>query len=378
MDSQAKDTLLLPQDESPPQHHPGMQQHSFIGFGVGPNWGGFGQMMQPGYHHSVMQPGVLDGSQLIPGLAPSMDPLEGLLGPFPCARVCGLPFEATIEDVLVFFQGLVVIDVVLLSHQDSGEAFVVFANPMDFQMGLQRDRQNMGNHYLEIFQGKRSDYYAAIATQHCQWNGSSVSAGNNGSIEGEDQEGVKTVSGASCGVDDSCAVVGESAQSFVADETVRSKSFSTSLTRNNSSQKDILSGNTVGSSYRPRGGNYGRRAVSCGGKGSKGHNSRGGHGGGIREGSHTGFIRLRGLPFHATKQDIVEFFKDYKPIESSILLTHRVDGRATGEGYVAFDDATNSKAAMTMHRSTIGSRYIELFISNKDEHTRNVARSSPS
>ncbi len=80
----------------------------------------------------------LDGSQLIPGLSPSMDPLEALLGPFPCARVRGIPYEATVEDVLVFFQGLVVIDVVLVSDEESGEAFVVFANPMDFQMGLQR------------------------------------------------------------------------------------------------------------------------------------------------------------------------------------------------------------------------------------------------
>jgi heterogeneous nuclear ribonucleoprotein F/H len=85
-----------------------------------------------------MQAGGLDGNQLIPGLAPSMDPLEALLGPFPCVRVRGLPFEATLEDVLVFFQGLVVIDVVLVPHAESGEAFVVFANPMDFQMGLQR------------------------------------------------------------------------------------------------------------------------------------------------------------------------------------------------------------------------------------------------
>ncbi len=80
----------------------------------------------------------LDGSQLIPGLSPSMDPLESLLGPFPCARVRGIPYEATVEDVLVFFQGLVVIDVVLVTDEQSGEAFVVFANPMDFQMGLQR------------------------------------------------------------------------------------------------------------------------------------------------------------------------------------------------------------------------------------------------
>ena len=98
---------------------------------------------------------------------------------------------------------------------------------------------------------------------------------------------------------------------------------------------------------------------------------------GAREGPHTGFIRLRGLPFQASKQDILDFFKEYKPIESSVILTYRVDGRATGEGYVAFDDAADAKDAMAMHRSTIGSRYIELFISNKEEHTRNVARSTP-
>ena len=86
------------------------------------------------YHQ--IQPGAMD--QLITGLAPSMDPLEALLGPFPCARVRGLPFEATPEDVLVFFQGLVVIDVVLVPNAESGEAYVVFTNLIDYQMGLQR------------------------------------------------------------------------------------------------------------------------------------------------------------------------------------------------------------------------------------------------
>eukprot|EP00568_Trieres_chinensis_P010955 CAMPEP_0183306070 /NCGR_PEP_ID=MMETSP0160_2-20130417/10610_1 /TAXON_ID=2839 ORGANISM="Odontella Sinensis, Strain Grunow 1884" /NCGR_SAMPLE_ID=MMETSP0160_2 /ASSEMBLY_ACC=CAM_ASM_000250 /LENGTH=192 /DNA_ID=CAMNT_0025469381 /DNA_START=149 /DNA_END=723 /DNA_ORIENTATION=+ len=113
----------------------------------------------------------MDGSLLpagIPGLTDCMDPLEAVLGPFPCARLRGLPFDASLEDVLVFFQGLVVLDVVVVSDSSvkgSGEAFVVFANPMDFQMALQRDRQSMGHRYIEVFQGKRADYYAAIALQ---------------------------------------------------------------------------------------------------------------------------------------------------------------------------------------------------------------------
>ena len=130
-----------------------------------------------------------------------------------------------------------------------------------------------------------------------------------------------------------------------------------------------------GSSYRGRGGNYGGQGRSY--RGNMRGGERTGHGGGIRDGPHTGYIRMRGLPFQATKQDIIEFFKDYKPIESSVLLTYRGDGRATGEGYVAFKNAVDAKAAMALHRNTIGSRYIELFISNKEEHSRNVARSNP-
>lgn len=61
--------------------------------------------------------------------------LTYLCRPFPCARLRRLPFDATLEDILILFQGLVVIDVVLVGQ---GEAFVIFANPMDYQMALQR------------------------------------------------------------------------------------------------------------------------------------------------------------------------------------------------------------------------------------------------
>jgi len=73
----------------------------------------------------------------------SSDPLEAVLGPFPCVRIRGLPLDASLEDVLFIFQGLVVLDVVVLPHSYSthgngGEAFVVFGNPIDFQMALER------------------------------------------------------------------------------------------------------------------------------------------------------------------------------------------------------------------------------------------------
>jgi heterogeneous nuclear ribonucleoprotein F/H len=107
---------------------------------------------------------------------------------------------------------------------------------------------------------------------------------------------------------------------------------------------------------------------------AKGSGRGNGRGGGIQVGEHTGFLRMRGLPFTVTKGEIYEFFQKYEPIEESICLTYRTDGRATGEGYIAFTKPDDAKDAMALHRNTMGSRYIELFISNKEEHGRALSR----
>ena len=101
------------------------------------------------YTPGGLQPGGITGGPIggnLHGLGSgSSDPLENILGVFPCARLRGLPFKTSLEDVLVFFQGLVILDVVVVDNDQNndnvvgmGEAFVVFANPLDFQMALQR------------------------------------------------------------------------------------------------------------------------------------------------------------------------------------------------------------------------------------------------
>merc|ERR1719253_1034723 len=97
-------------------------------------------------------------------------------------------------------------------------------------------------------------------------------------------------------------------------------------------------------------------------------------GGGIQVGEHTGFLRMRGLPFSSTKDDIFKFFDGYNAQQETIVLTYRSDGRATGEAYVGFLTPDDSKRAMDLHRKSMGTRYIELFISNKEEHTRAIQR----
>jgi len=127
-----------------------------------------------------------------------------------------------------------------------------------------------------------------------------------------------------------------------------------------------------------------RSNKSQGGKGGKGGNRTNGHnryhnrttqGGGVQIGEHTGYLRLRGLPYASTKQDIENFFQNYNLISDSIVLTYRNDGRPTGEAYIAFVAPDDAKEAMALHRKSMGSRYIELFISYKEEHDRALSRS---
>ncbi|CAN8268895.1 unnamed protein product [Cochlearia groenlandica] len=82
---------------------------------------------------------------------------------------------------------------------------------------------------------------------------------------------------------------------------------------------------------------------------------------------HTGILRLRGLPFSAGKEDILDFFKDFDLSEDSVHVTVNAEGRPTGEAFVEFGSTDESKGAMVKDRKTLGSRYIELFPSSIDE-----------
>jgi len=329
--------------------------------------------------HGGMQPRPLDGGGLLHSGLPGMlignsnDPLEAVLGPFPCARLRGLPFDAMPEDVLAFFQGLVVLDVVVVDNsfgRGSGEAFVVFANPMDFQMALQRDRQSMGHRYVEVFQGKRSDYYAAIASLF-QQSGHSELTTEGEKIRNTQDPSVQGNAWSGPAPPQSPEAVLLPLMQQLGTGGVQNLAPGTAVGPNTGASKEAGVA-SIGSNNR------GGRANGDGSRGGKGgHLNRGmRQGGGIQVGEHTGYLRMRGLPFSASKKEIYEFFKEYKPIEDSIVSTYRGDGRATGEGYIAFSKPDDAEEAMTLHKNTMGSRYIELFISHKEEHARAVARGS--
>ncbi|KAB1200172.1 Heterogeneous nuclear ribonucleoprotein F [Morella rubra] len=203
--------------------------------------------------------------------------------PFPVVRLRGLPFDCTETDVAEFFHGLDIVDILFVHSggKFSGEAFCVLGYPLQVDFALQRNRQNLGRRYVEVFRSKRQEYYKAIA---------------------------KEVSDA-------------------------------------------------------RGDSPHRRAQRA--KSSdEGKDSA----------EHTGVLRLRGLPFSAGKDDIIEFFKDFVLSEDAVHFTMNSEGRPSGEAFVEFASAEDSKAAMVKDRMTLGSRYIELFPSSQAELDEAVSR----
>jgi len=353
-------------------------QHNFHGFGIDDGWGraahghvhlAHGHMTQ-NYHES-MHHGNMEHQPPHPGMqvvGPMGDPLEQVLGPFPCVRLHGLPIDSNLEDVLVFFQGLVVLDVVVVHDsygQGPGEAFVVFANPMDFQMALQRNRSPMGHNYIAVYQGKRVDYYAAIASKFNQHQDQIGEGEGYGTQELQHIQGNVWAAGG-----------GSVPLQPPSRPPIQQKTSSEGLIKHPVGVETQNSGTSKGPGSVQMGNRAGRGTVE-GARPKGGSTGRGNtRGGGIQIGEHTGYLRMRGLPFTSTKIEIFNFFKEYSPEENSITLTYRSDGRATGEGYIAFKTPEDAQDAMTLHRQTMGSRYIELFISNKDEHTRAHARES--
>ncbi|XP_057500194.1 uncharacterized protein LOC130784364 isoform X2 [Actinidia eriantha] len=205
---------------------------------------------------------------------------------FPVVRLRGLPFNCTDIDIFKFFAGLDVVDVLLVNKNGrfSGEAFVVFASSMQADFALQRDRQNMGRRYVEVFRCKKQDYYQAVAAE-------------------VNYEGIYD-------------------NDYGSSPPARSKRFL---------EKDQM--------------------------------------------EYTEILKLRGLPFSVTKSDVVEFFEGFTLTDDKIHIAHRPDGKTTGEAFVEFSSAEESKKAMVKDRKTIGSRYVELFPSTPDEARRAESRS---
>lgn len=70
-------------------------------------------------------------------------------------------------------------------------------------------------------------------------------------------------------------------------------------------------------------------------------------------------IRMRGLPFSSTVQDVVEFFQGYN-VEPEHVILLQADGKPRGEALVWMDPDRVHRAKETLHMARMGRRYVEL------------------
>ncbi|XP_036792473.1 G-rich sequence factor 1 isoform X2 [Oncorhynchus mykiss] len=193
-------------------------------------------------------------------------------------RIRGLPYSCTETDVMLFFSGLDVMEdgvTLVTDHRgrNSGEAYVQFLSQEQADEALTRDREVIGNRYIEVFPSRRSEIGGRKKTE-------SVEEGRN--------------------------------------------------SRQSQPHRPAA--------QPPR---HGSHPVSS---------------------LPQHFVHMRGLPFQATGNDIVQFFS---PLAlSRILVEFGPDGRASGEADVYFTSHQDAVSAMTRDKAHMQERYIELFLNS--------------
>uniref|UniRef100_A0A8C6R306 RRM domain-containing protein n=1 Tax=Nannospalax galili TaxID=1026970 RepID=A0A8C6R306_NANGA len=77
--------------------------------------------------------------------------------------------------------------------------------------------------------------------------------------------------------------------------------------------------------------------------------------------ANDGFVRLQGLLFGCTKEEIVQFVSGLEIVPNGITLP------ITGEAFVQFASQELAEKALGKHKKRIGHRYIEVFKSSQEE-----------
>lgn len=72
-------------------------------------------------------------------------------------------------------------------------------------------------------------------------------------------------------------------------------------------------------------------------------------------------VKLRGLPWSATVEEILKFFRDSKVVggKNGVHMTTSREGRPSGEAFVEFSTEEDLKQALKKDRDHMGNRYIE-------------------
>ena len=80
----------------------------------------------------------------------------------------------------------------------------------------------------------------------------------------------------------------------------------------------------------------------------------------VNEGNRFRMVRLRGLPFHSGKPEIINFFRSFDVQQQDIVIEFK-GGRASGRAVVQLKDEREAqRACRELHKAYLGNRYIEV------------------
>jgi RNA recognition motif-containing protein len=287
------------------------------------------------------------------GIAPKR---PRVTGPRFVLRLRGLPWRTSQKEIKEFFEGIDLVRIRIVQMLDgraTGDALVEFKNEQDMELGLEKDKENIGDRYIEVFKTTGEDMDRALgirdneikSTQNkvLRMRGLPFSASEKDVIEFFKQGDLIP---AKIHILSEPGTGRASGTAFAEFEREQDIIAAMDLNRNEIGNRYIELYKT---SMEDLKGALGLHAKQPGFQpGIISGQSRGG--GGLGD-----CIRMRGLPFRTTEMDIANFFLE---VDANPLKIHlKEDG---SEAYVEFDSADVGKA-ITKHKSYIGHRYVELY-----------------
>lgn len=296
-------------------------------------------------------------------------------GPRYVARLRGLPWGCTKDQIAEFFEGINLEECHIILNPDgraSGEGIIEVGSEKDLEQALEKDKENIGSRYIEVKKSTGSDIDWAL--QRVGATGVMALGGGGLGVENPNNSVVRMR-----GLPFSATEA--EIEEFLLKAEVKAKrvhiireagvgrpsgiAFVEVSSDNDATKALTLDREDMGSRYIEM---YKSTQMelkgSITGFGHAGPMSMGGSMGGLQlmQGSQGGMgggnscIRMRGLPWQATEQDIIMFFRE---VDVTPVRIHRkAEG---GEAYAEFADAAALTKAMTRNKGYIGHRYIELF-----------------
>jgi len=291
-------------------------------------------------------------------------------GPRYVARLRGLPWGCTQDQIKEFFEGINLEECHIILNPDgraSGEGIVEVGSEEDLEKVLEKNKENIGSRYIEVRKSTASDIDWAL--QRVGATGVMALGGGGLGIENPNNSVVRMRGLPFSATEDEI-------EEFLLKADVKAKrvhiireagvgrpsgiAFVEVSDDGDATKALTLDRENMGSRYiEMYKSSQGELKGSVQGFGLSAPMSmmgglmpgmQGGMGGG------NNCIRMRGLPWKATEQDIIMFFRE---VDVTPVRIHRkAEG---GEAYAEFADSQALTKAMTRNKGFIGHRYIELF-----------------